>query len=122
MGIFSMEDPLTPQYIESQGFRTQHKPKDPTILYEANLISDGSWYVKSSTLKLYFKAAKPSKAKVCELKYKTNHIKKMKNETVRLPYPETEADLDLTIEKAKNILSKAWGCRQEAIKIYKPRY
>ena len=122
MGIFSMEDPLTPQYIESQGFRTQHKPNDPTILYEVHLLSDKWMTLERATLRFYYKAAKPSKARVCELKYKQTRGKKTYNMTKHLIYPENESDLCLVISEAVKILEKDWRCPFNTISVYKPRY
>lgn len=125
MSIFSMEDPLTPQYIEECGFKTVHKQTDPTVLYRMGLIKEGWWsYDYIAELRFYFKAAKKSKIDFCELSFKS-YNKKGKTTVKRIPMksPKTREDIDWLILEAKALFAKEFHDVQPSdIKILKNLY
>lgn len=111
MSIFSMEDPLTPEYIESSGFHTIHDKNNPTILYRMRLYRHSWWTADDNAeLRFYFKAAKKSKEEFCELSYRVSRV--IHKATImrhKLSYPKTQQDLDLLIVEAKTLYAKARG-------------
>lgn len=122
MGLFTMDEPLTPQYIEECGFKTDHKQTDPTVLYRMKLIKEGWWaYDYSAELRFYYKAAKKSKIDFCELSFKS-HNKKEKATVKRIPmkYPKTREDVDWLIMEAKAMFAKEfYDAKPSDIKISK---
>ena len=108
MGLFTMDEPLTPQYIEECGFKTDHKQTNPTVLYRMKLFKEGWWsYDYSAELRFYYKAAKQSKVNFCELSFKS-YNKKEKVTVKRFPMksPKTREDIDWLIMEAKALFAK----------------
>lgn len=122
MGIFTMDEPLTPQYIEECGFKTDHKQTDPTVLYRMKLIKEGWWsYDYNAELRFYYKAAKKSKVDFCELSFKS-YNKKEKVTVKRIPMksPKTREDVDWLIIEAKALFAKEfYDTKPSEIKISK---
>lgn len=118
MGIFTMDDPLTTQYIEKVGFKTNHKQNDPTILYRMRLYKENWWSEDmNAELRFYWKAAKKSKQELCELSYKYPKHSKSKMMRYKLRFPKTCEELDWLIYEAKTIFAKEWNKQPEDIKI-----
>lgn len=109
MSIFSMEDPLTPEYIERCGFQTNHDKNNPTILYRMRLYRYSWWAADDNAeLRFYFKAAKKSKVEFCELSYRVSKgIHKTTIMRHKLNYPKTQQDLDMLIVEARSLYAKA---------------
>lgn len=121
MSIFSMEDPLTPEYIEQCGFHTIHGKNNPTILYRMRLFR-GSWWAAddNAVIKFYFRAAKKSKVEFCELSYRVSKgIHKTSIMRHKLNYPKTQQDLDMLIIEARSLYAKARGVNINDIEISK---
>lgn len=122
MGLFTMDEPLTPQYIEECGFQTAHKQTNPTVLYRMKLIKEGWWsYDYSAELRFYYKAAKKSKADFCELSFRSYNIKG-KSTVKRIPMksPKTREDIDWLIMEAKALFAKEfYDAKPNDIKISK---
>lgn len=122
MGLFTMDEPLTPQYIEDCGFKTAHKQTDPTVLYRMKLIKEGWWsYDYCAELRFYYKAAKKSKVDFCELSFKS-YSKKEKVTVKRIPMksPKTREDIDWLIMEAKALFANEfYDAKPNDIKISK---
>ena len=122
MGLFTMDEPLTPQYIEEYGFKTDHKQTDPTVLYRMKLTKEGWWsYDYSAELRFYYKAAKKSKVDFCELSFKSYNIKG-KSTVKRTPMksPKTREDIDWLIMEAKALFANEfYDAKPSDIKISK---
>lgn len=122
MGIFTMDEPLTPQYIEECGFKTDHKQTDPTVLYRMKLTKEGWWsYDYSAELRFYYKAAKKSKVNFCELSFRSYNIKG-KSTVKRIPMksPKTREDIDWLIMEAKALFANEFhSAKPSDIKISK---
>lgn len=121
MSIFSMEDPLTPEYIEKCGFQTIHDKNNPTILYRMELFNSNWWDINNDAeLRFYFRAAKKSKVEFCELSYR---VRRNDNKSTiirhRLSNPKTQQDLDMLIIEAKSLYANARGVNTNDIKILK---
>ena len=117
-----MDEPLTPQYIEECGFKTDHKQTDPTVLYRMKLTKEGWWsYDYSAELRFYYKAAKKSKVDFCELSFRSYSIKG-KSTVKRIPMksPKTREDVDWLIMEAKALFAKEfYDAKPTDIKISK---
>ena len=120
MGIFSMEDPLTPEYIEQCGFHTIHDKNNPTILYNMRLYIYSWWAADDAELRFYFRASKKSKVEFCELSYRVA-VDQSKSTIIRhkLRYPKTQQDLDMLIIEARTIFARSRGVNVDRVEVSK---
>lgn len=120
MGIFSMEDPLTPEYIEHCGFHTIHDKNNPTILYRMRVFRLKYESIDDAELRFYFRASKKSKVEFCELSYRVA-VDRYKSMMIRhkMTYPKTQQDLDMLIFEARTIFAKARGVNVDRVQVSK---
>ena len=120
MGIFSMEDPLTPEYIEQYGFHTIHDKNNPTILYRMILSRLMYASIDDAELRFYFRASKKSKVEFCELSYRVA-VDRYKSMMIRhkMSYPKTQQDLDMLIFEARKIYAEARGVDINRVQVSK---
>lgn len=120
MGIFSVEDPLTSEYIEQCGFHTIHDKNNPTILYRMRVFRLKYESIDDAELRFYFRASKKSKVEFCELSYRVS-VDQYKTTIIRhkLRYPKTQQDLDMLIFEARTIFARARGVNVDRVEVSK---